>query len=46
MLIQRDTPPKKAALLHPDKVCAAGACKTKEEQDAVTKKFHAIAEVL
>lgn len=35
---------KKAALLHPDKVCSAGACKTEEEKARASKKFHEIAE--
>jgi len=35
---------KKAATLHPDKVCAAGACKTEEDQKLASKKFHEIAE--
>eukprot|EP00277_Geminigera_cryophila_P002732 CAMPEP_0179422784 /NCGR_PEP_ID=MMETSP0799-20121207/10636_1 /TAXON_ID=46947 /ORGANISM="Geminigera cryophila, Strain CCMP2564" /LENGTH=516 /DNA_ID=CAMNT_0021196985 /DNA_START=58 /DNA_END=1608 /DNA_ORIENTATION=- len=35
---------KKAAVFHPDKVCSAGACPTKEDQDRAAKKFHEIAE--
>jgi DnaJ-domain-containing protein 1 len=34
----------KALALHPDKVCGAGQCKTKEESDRANKQFHEVAE--
>ena len=34
----------KALALHPDKVCGAGQCKTKEESDLANKQFHEVAE--
>mmetsp|Transcript_7984 Transcript_7984/g.24003 ORF Transcript_7984/g.24003 Transcript_7984/m.24003 type:complete len:516 (-) Transcript_7984:1168-2715(-) len=34
----------KALALHPDKVCGAGQCKSKEESDRANKKFHEVAE--
>lgn len=34
----------KALALHPDKVCGAGQCKSKEESDRANKQFHEVAE--
>jgi len=35
---------RKALTMHPDKVCGAGQCKSKDEQDRANRMFHEVAE--